>query len=490
MARVSKRSFTFFRLSPVDGNQIRSFAIQRGEITGRIDVTFHQPWIRENLMRVESANFPTQSIRETLTEICYGTGTPPTFYPSSIDTVPFVRATDIKDGQIQLENLLHISSEQPPKMDKCLLNGGEVIVVRSGANTGDSAFVPFELAGSYAAYDLILKFKNTVDPKFVAYFLDTVIGRLQLNLVRGRSAQPHVNAEEVSDIRIVLPDDLNKQIELVAAMDEARSQRKQKLAEADALLDGSDAEILNILGLNIPTLSARNIFATRLSDINQSGRIDVSYHLPFYQTINKVLNSCPYPLPTIGKLCCKPVGGATPRKGDQDLYTDSGIKFLRILNIKTNEIDLTDVKYIKPDVHEGQLKRSQLSSGDVLMTITGRVGTAAVVSENILPANINQHIVRLTMLNDDCLPEYLAAYLNTTLGLTISNRSVTGGTRIALDYGAIQSIPIPLPPKEIQEQVIAVVQQRRSEAQRLRSEAETGWQTAKQWFEEQLLGDS
>ena len=170
---------------------------------------------------------------------------------------------------------------------------------------------------------------------------------------------------------------------------------------------------------------------------------------------------------SIEQLCYEPVGGATPRKGDQELYTDSGIKFLRILNIQPNEIKLTDVKYIQEDVHEGSLKRSQLNADDVLMTITGRVGTAALVEKNILPANINQHIVRLRVLGDNCLPGYLAAYLNTTLGLVVSNRSVSGGTRFALDYGAIKAISIPLPPIEVQESVITEVQNRRNEARRL-----------------------
>ena len=41
--------------------------------------------------------------------------------------------------------------------------------------------------------------------------------------------------------------------------------------------------------------------------------------------------------------------------------------------MKTNEIDLSDVKYIKDSVHTGTLMRSQLIENDVLMTITGRV---------------------------------------------------------------------------------------------------------------------
>lgn len=201
----------------------------------------------------------------------------------------------------------------------------------------------------------------------------------------------------------------------------------------------------------------------------------------------RALAACRYPLKTIGSICEPPVGGATPLRGDTELYADDGVKFLRILNVKPNDIDLTDVKYIRDSVHDGELSRSQLAADDVLMTITGRVGTAAVVPQSILPANINQHIVRLRVISNECLPYYLAAYLNTSVGLAVSNRNVTGGTRIALDYQAIRSLPVPIPPKEIQQTIIEAINQCRDDAHRLRAEAEAEWQAAKERFERQLL---
>ncbi len=492
MARVSKRSFTFFRLSPVRVNSFIAFAIEQGKTGKSFGVLSAKFETFERSLLTSKAKFPIHNLSQLVEEnFLNGIFKKRDFYGEG---TLLVNVWDLYRDEVVLEETLERIKTTSEENDRFEAKEGDVFFCRSSLKPeGVGWSCLLEKLNEPAVFEchLIRARVNSkkILPSFLNYFARSYFG---VSYIRAKSVvttMATIDQGTLYNLPVICPP-VEKQIEIVAAMDEARSQRKQKLAEADTLLGGSDMDVLNILGLSIPVFSPRNVFATRLSDINQAGRIDVSYHLPSHQIINKVLNSCPYPLLTIGRLCYKPVGGATPRKGDQDLYTDSGIKFLRILNIKTNEIDLTDVKYIKLDVHEGHLKRSQLSPGDVLMTITGRVGTAAVVSENILPANTNQHIVRLTMLNDDCLPEYLAAYLNTTLGLTISNRSVTGGTRIALDYGAIQSIPIPLPPKEIQEQVIAVVQRRRSESQRLRSEAETGWQAAKQWFEDQLLGGS
>ena len=480
MARVSKRSFIFFRLSPVAGNKVKSFAIQQGGITGRIDVTFHQPWIRENLMRVESANFPTQSIRETLTEICYGTGTPPTFFPPSVDTVPFVRATDIKDGQIQLENLLHISSEQPPKMDKCLLNGGEVIVVRSGANTGDSAFVPFELAGSYAAYDLILKFKNTVDPKFIAYFLDTEIGRLQLNLVRGRSAQPHVNAEEVSDIRIVLPDDLHKQIEIVAAMDEARSQRKQKLAEADALLFSLDDYLLQTLGLEPPVKDERKVFAIQTSII--SGRFDPHFHAPNFKKIYRLLSKTT--TKALGEIVQFSKDSWNPK--DEEKLT---FRYIEISNVKPQTGEAIWTETLTKEAPSRA--RMLVHDDDIIVSLTRpHHASIAHLSEEFDGCIASTGFAVIRSVSKLVNREYLWCILRSQLSLQQMLQRASGGNYPAITRSELENIIIPIPEISIQEQIVAEIQRRRSESQRLRREVETGWQAAKQWFEDQLLGGS
>lgn len=295
--------------------------------------------------------------------------------------------------------------------------------------------------------------------------------------------------ESVKRIRVPLPP-LDIQQILIAEMDAARASRNQKLAQADELINSLDGWLLEQIGFAPPSDDHRRIFGRRLEDMLEAGRLDPSYHLPKHRKVEDSYDKSLFPIKTLQEVCEPPIGGATPRKGGAGLYSEEGegVRFLRILNIKPNELDLSDVNYISQVVHHGELARSQLAENDVLMTITGRVGTAAVVTEDVLPANINQHIVRLRIRNAECLPDYLSAYLNTSVGLDISNRNVTGGTRIALDYEAVRTLPVPIPSDEIQQSIVAEVHNRRQEARRLRAEAETEWEAAKQHFETQLLG--
>ncbi|MEY2539281.1 MAG: type restriction enzyme subunit [Verrucomicrobiota bacterium] len=86
------------------------------------------------------------------------------------------------------------------------------------------------------------------------------------------------------------------------------------------------------------------------------------------------------------------------------------------------------------------------------------------------------------------MPEYLAAYLNASVGLAFSNRGVTGGTRIAIDYGIIRALEVPVPAMSLQKKIVAEIHHRREQARRLRNEVGSDWAEAKRRFEEQLLG--
>ena len=219
-----------------------------------------------------------------------------------------------------------------------------------------------------------------------------------------------------------------------------------------------------------------------ISPSTLEGRLDPYYYQPKFVEALKDLEKSPFECETLGNIAEKITGGATPTAksgayttAEGEEYTKGGkvkgIPFLRIQNISENEIDLTNIEYITPEIHNTLLRRSQLKPNDILFTITGRIGTAAVVPPNLGQANINQHIVKITLKDESINPYYVATFLNSRLGRIQSLRKVTGTTRIALDYEAIRSIKIPLPPKLIQDEIAKSIQQGKEEAARLRREA-------------------
>jgi hypothetical protein len=190
------------------------------------------------------------------------------------------------------------------------------------------------------------------------------------------------------------------------------------------------------------------VFVIHKEDIN--GRLDCFYYRPEFTSLEKKVVSKTDRV--LGDYILEIAGGATPRIEEREkYYTDdptSGIPFLRVQNVTEFGVDLSDVKYISKETHEEYLRRSQVFENDLLVTITGRIASAAVAPKGFI-GNINQHLVVIKTESRE-ISEVIAAYLNSFVGQKLALRRTTGGTRPALDYQALNTIPIIYKPKIVQ----------------------------------------
>jgi restriction endonuclease S subunit len=149
---------------------------------------------------------------------------------------------------------------------------------------------------------------------------------------------------------------------------------------------------------------------------------------------------------------------------------ENGIPFLRVQNLSpTGVLEFDDCKYINEETHNGMLKRSQVSAGDLLVKITGvgRMAIASVAPEGFI-GNINQHVCVIKTGSKE-ISETLSAFLNSDIGEKLASRRSAGGTRPALDYPALLSIPIIEDKRilEITNKVILQKQTNEAEAEKL-----------------------
>jgi type I restriction enzyme, S subunit len=462
-------------------------------MVGKLNVAYNHPFVRQKLTTLESGPFPLSKLIALLSStngIRYGVSTPPPILVPSETTVPFIRATDIKNGEILTENLLQIDVNQNERMQKCLLEVGEMILVRSGVNTGDCAIVSNSLAGSYAAYDLILNFTDEVIPLFISTFLDTKVGRIQLNVLKDRAAQSHLNAEEVSSILIPKPP-IEIQRSLVAEIEAARQTRKQKLAQADELFASTDTYLLEQLGIKLsikPNFVNAQCFGVKLRNVGI--RLDPFYSLPEHQVLETALSDCPSNVLAIGdKRVVREIveGRITPKPEFYSEDPEDPI-FLRAQNIEKGYLNLSDAKRLKRDAFENEPK-AILLDGDIVLTIDGALlGIAAVHRSGDEDCCISNHMVRIQH-GVETDPEYLTWFLNSTAGQRQIKRGITGSAIPGIRTDAIERIFVPIPPLEVQRSLVLEIEKRRADAQRLRQEAEAEWEAAKTRFERKLLGE-
>jgi len=211
------------------------------------------------------------------------------------------------------------------------------------------------------------------------------------------------------------------------------------------------------------SFNKNKVFLLRKSEVGK--RLDPFYYVPdIVELEKKILAKKPKKL---RDYVIAMSGGATPKREEENkYYTDddkTGVPFLRVQNITEWGLDLRGVKYITKETHEKELSRSKVFENDLLVTITGRICSAAVAAKNF-EGNINQHSVVIKTQNKET-SDYLAAYLNSAITHKLALRRTTGGTRPALDYPTLLSLPIIYAPRILSIIQKAVEQKRQNEAQ-------------------------
>ncbi len=138
-----------------------------------------------------------------IANVRYGLGQPPALDDNGI---PMVRATNIHEGAISRVGLISVKRDAIPPSRNPFLKEGEIIVVRSGAYTGDIGLITTEWEGAVAGYDLVITPSKKLDSVFLTnYLLSSFIQKGYFASLRERSAQPHLNSLQVEETPIVLP---------------------------------------------------------------------------------------------------------------------------------------------------------------------------------------------------------------------------------------------------------------------------------------------
>jgi type I restriction enzyme S subunit len=190
---------------------------------------------------------------KTIAEIRYGLGQPPKESP---DGLPLIRATNISHGHITDEDMLYVDPADIPAGRRAILSAKEIIVVRSGAYTADSAIIPKKYEGAISGYDMVVTVREA-NPEFIAaVLLCPYVHNAQLVVASTRSAQPHLNAEELGEALLLLPT-IAEQCNIAAFLD-------KETARLDSLIAKVREAIKRLRELRSALISAAT-----------TGRIDV-----------------------------------------------------------------------------------------------------------------------------------------------------------------------------------------------------------------------
>lgn len=137
-------------------------------------------------------------------------------------------------------------------------------------------------------------------------------------------------------------------------------------------------------------------------------------------------------------------------------YEPGGVPALRSLNIFPNRFVLDDLVRLSHGGHALH-KKSELRTGDVVVVRTGRPGDAAVVPDSMAGWNcIDAIIVRP---GKRLRPQFLAAFLNSSVGRRAVGRASAGTAQQHFNVGALKRVQIPRLTLEQQDRALSALKE-------------------------------
>ena len=121
--------------------------------------------------------------------------------------IPYVQATHIKKGKVNFDNAYFVRQKWSDNHSKSILKQNDVLIVQTGAGTGDVGLVSDKEEGFNCHALIILQSKkNIMFGGYLAYVLQSDYGYSTLYSIRTGGMHPHLNCGEVQFVKVPVPD--------------------------------------------------------------------------------------------------------------------------------------------------------------------------------------------------------------------------------------------------------------------------------------------
>jgi type I restriction enzyme, S subunit len=165
-----------------------------------------------------------------------------------------------------------------------------------------------------------------------------------------------------------------------------------------------------------------------------------------------------------------------------DEYVETGIPFLRSLNVEPFTINTNDLKKISREFHL-RLKKSALKPGDIVIVRTGKPGSCAVIPDWLPEANCSDVVV--VRASPRVRPYFISFVVNSSAAHHIDAYTV-GAVQQHFNVGSARQIRFRLPPIAEQDRILGILGAMNDKIdmnRRMNFTLEaTAWAIFKDWF--------
>ncbi|MBI3538016.1 MAG: restriction endonuclease subunit S [Chloroflexi bacterium] len=362
-----------------------------------------------------------------------------------------ISAIGIGTNEYRIEN---IPIAEAPSRAKMIVRADDIILSTTRPHRGAIAQIKKQDDGAIAStgFSILRDLKSNEITR--EYLLDVLLSPLALKQFLQRSSggnYPAITPDQLDRVLIPTPSGAIQRA-LITEMQAAREARRQKLAQADALLAGLDAYLLEQLGITPPQEDKRQVFAVPMGEMRGTSRLNSDYFHP-----ERVL--------AIRAMQEKKDGLRAERLEDiadfvRDLATVTAEdKYIGLASVQSNTGELVET------VEEAEGACLRFVENDVLFARLRPYLNKVHRAEKRGVCSTEFHVIRIRN-NGNVLPDYLATILRSSLILVQTRHMMTGNTHPRLTNEDVVNLVVPIPDLRVQQAIATEVKRRRERSGR------------------------
>lgn len=334
---------------------------------------------------------------------------------NAIEEFLYVDISSINNKNGAITDYKRLKGSEAPSRARKRIRENDIIVSTVRPNLNATALVPKELDNQVCSTGFcVLRSNGRVLPDYLYYYTRTPVFIKSLMTKAKGASYPAVSVEDVKQVEIPVFT-IEEQTRIVSTLKSAHAlikKREQANQMSNKLLQ---AVFLQMFG--DPAKNPKNWRIGELKDV--CDEVVVSF-------VGTVSTS----------------------------FRNEGVLFLRTTNVKPARIDLIDIKYVSSSFHLKN-KKSQIKSGDILMTRVGLVGQTAIVPQEIHEAHAGNVII--IRLKPNVNKKFYETLLNSSFIQNQIYQGRVGGVQQVFNTKIAMRLKVIIPPTQIQEEYSRII---------------------------------
>ena len=457
------------------------------ELGKRIDCKYHNPKIINEIEKFK--NYQTLNrIIEKLGKIAIVKGGKRLtkghiFFKTDYDDIPYIRATDIKHGKVDVENSEKINYGVHKKIEKYQIHKGDIVITIVGVNVGEVGILEKDVGLCNFTENIarISIMKENILNQFVCLFLDSYLAKIQTQRLSVGSMKDKLSLINCRNINVLIPYntktvnfDINEQYRIINEVSVYNKKAEENLKYYHNKINEIKAYMPQKLKIRLPIEpKTEQIFSYVLSD-NSADRVDALFNNPYRDELIFELKK--YPYKKLGTII-------TIEKSGEILPSE----FYNLIDLDDISEDLGEVINIKEVPYLGS-RKTVFRKGELLVSkLQPDKGKIILVDHKTDSCVGSGELAPLKLISEDVLLEYLWIILRSDYVLKQWKYEITGSSRERIGKTELKNTIIPIPNKDMQQEIINEIKEKINQAKNLLDEYKTSRQKAKQVFLDMIL---